>query len=111
MDIDNELLLKSFVAETEEGLAQMEQALLELELHPDDEELVSTVFRVVHSFKGNAAIFELKYAQEFAPHRFQPTLSPAHENPSADENSRKHLFLPNLLTEYRDTAARGNIPR
>jgi two-component system chemotaxis sensor kinase CheA len=44
----------------------MEQALLELESHPDDEELVSTVFRVVHSFKGNAAIFELKYAQEFA---------------------------------------------
>src|SRR5215471_15788063 len=66
MDIDNELLLKSFVAETEEGLGQMEQALLELESHPDDEELVSTVFRVVHSFKGNAAIFELKYAQEFA---------------------------------------------
>src|SRR5215813_3055033 len=66
MDIDNELLLKSFVAETEEGLGQMEQALLELELHPDDEELVGTVFRVVHSFKGNAAIFELKYAQEFA---------------------------------------------
>ena len=66
MDIDNELLLKSFVAETEEGLAQMEQALLELESNPDDEELVNTVFRVVHSFKGNAAIFELKYAQEFA---------------------------------------------
>ena len=66
MDLDNELLLKSFVAETEEGLAQMEHALLELESHPDDAELVGTVFRVVHSFKGNAAIFELKHAQDFA---------------------------------------------
>jgi two-component system chemotaxis sensor kinase CheA len=66
MDIDQELLLKSFVSETGEGLAQMEQALLELEAHPDDTELVNMVFRVVHTFKGNAGIFELKYAQEFA---------------------------------------------
>jgi len=66
MDIDHELLLKSFVSETAEGLAQMEEALLELELHPSDVELVNTVFRVVHTFKGNAGIFELKYAQEFA---------------------------------------------
>lgn len=66
MDIDHELLLKSFVSETAEGLAQMEEALLDLELHPSDVELVNTVFRVVHTFKGNAGIFELKYAQEFA---------------------------------------------
>ncbi len=66
MDIDTELLLKSFVSETGEGLAQMEEALLELEAHPDDTELVNMVFRVVHTFKGNAGIFELKYAQEFA---------------------------------------------
>jgi len=36
MEIDNELLLKSFVAETGEGLVQMEAALLELESHPND---------------------------------------------------------------------------
>ncbi len=66
MDVDYELLLKSFVSETAEGLVQMEEALLELELHPDDAELVNTVFRVVHTFKGNAGIFELKRAQEFA---------------------------------------------
>ncbi len=35
MDIDRELLLKSFVTETGEGLVQMEQALLELEHHPE----------------------------------------------------------------------------
>ncbi|SPF34719.1 CheA signal transduction histidine kinase [Candidatus Sulfotelmatobacter kueseliae] len=66
MDIDRELLLKSFVSETGEGLAQMEEALLELESHPEDAELVNTVFRVVHTFKGNAGIFELRHAQEFA---------------------------------------------
>jgi two-component system chemotaxis sensor kinase CheA len=66
MEIDNKLLLESFQTETGEGLAQMEGALLELESHPDDAELVNTVFRVVHTFKGNASIFELKYALEFA---------------------------------------------
>jgi two-component system, chemotaxis family, sensor kinase CheA len=66
MEIDRELLLKSFVSETGEGLAQMEEALLELESHPDDIELVNTVFRVVHTFKGNAGIFDLRNAQEFA---------------------------------------------
>src|SRR6266851_2966520 len=66
MEIDNEMLLNCFVTETGEGLAQMEQALLELELHPDDVELVNTVFRVVHTFTGNAGIFELKFALEFA---------------------------------------------
>jgi two-component system, chemotaxis family, sensor kinase CheA len=63
MDIDNELLLKTFIAENEDGLARMEQALLELESRPDDAELLNTVFRVIHTFKGNAAIFELKYAE------------------------------------------------
>src|SRR5579864_5117460 len=66
MDIDNKWLLESFQTETGEGLAQMEEALLELESRPGDTELVNTVFRVVHTFKGNAAIFELKFALEFA---------------------------------------------
>jgi len=66
MEIDNELLLKSFVTETGEGLVQMEQALLELEVHPQDLELVNTVFRVIHTFKGNASIFDLKSSLEIA---------------------------------------------
>jgi two-component system, chemotaxis family, sensor kinase CheA len=66
MEIDNKQLLESFKTETGEGLEQMEEALLELEAHPNDTELVNTIFRVVHTFKGNAKIFELKHAQEFA---------------------------------------------
>lgn len=66
MEIDNKLLVESFRTEAGEGLTQMEEALLGLESHPDDVELVHTVFRVVHTFKGNAGIFELKHGQEFA---------------------------------------------
>jgi len=65
-DIQRDLILKSFLAESEEGLSRMEQGILELESHPDDGELIQTIFRVVHTFKGNAAILELKYALEFA---------------------------------------------
>ena len=66
MEIDKKLLLESFHTETWEGLAQMEEALLELESRPGELELVNAVFRVVHTFKGNAAMFELKYALAFA---------------------------------------------
>ncbi|HYA25334.1 MAG TPA: chemotaxis protein CheA [Terriglobales bacterium] len=66
MEIDKKLLLESFRTETGEGLAQMEEALLELESHPGDLELVNTVFRVVHTFKGNAAMLELQHALAFA---------------------------------------------
>jgi hypothetical protein len=36
MEIDNRRLLESFQTETKAGLEQMEEALLELETHPDD---------------------------------------------------------------------------
>jgi two-component system chemotaxis sensor kinase CheA len=108
MDIDNELLLKSFVSETEEGLAQMEQALLELESHPEDAELVSTVFRVVHSFKGNAAIFELKHAQEFA-HALEDLLDRIrnHELSLSPEISDVLLASQDVLRDLTVRAAAG----
>jgi two-component system chemotaxis sensor kinase CheA len=43
-----------FYAETEEDLAIVEASLLELERAPDDRESLASVFRKVHSLKGNA---------------------------------------------------------
>jgi two-component system chemotaxis sensor kinase CheA len=108
MDIDNELLLKSFVSETGEGLAQMEQALLELEAHPDDTELVNMVFRVVHTFKGNAGIFELKYAQEFA-HALEDLLDRirAHEVSFSSHIADVLLASMDVLREFTVAAAAG----
>lgn len=51
-------LLDTFVAEFEEGLGTAEQALLALERTPDDDDSVGAVFRVVHTIKGNAGIFD-----------------------------------------------------
>ena len=44
----------------------MEAAVLALEAHPDDADQVQTIFRVVHTIKGNAAILELPKFQSFA---------------------------------------------
>ncbi|MBK5260172.1 MAG: chemotaxis protein CheA [Thermoanaerobaculia bacterium] len=52
-------LRDAFVAESEEGLSSAEAALLVLERMPDDEESLGTVFRAVHTLKGNAGIFDL----------------------------------------------------
>lgn len=58
MEINREMLLSSFREETEECLAQMEQSLLALETHPEDRELISSLFRAAHTIKGNASLLE-----------------------------------------------------
>jgi two-component system chemotaxis sensor kinase CheA len=108
MDIDKGLLLKSFVSETGEGLAQMEEALLGLESHPDDSERVNTVFRVVHTFKGNAGIFELQYAQEFA-HTLEDLLDRirARELSFSPDIADVLLASMDVLREFTEQAAAG----
>jgi len=60
MKINREMVLQSFREEAEELLVQMEQSLLALESQPDDRELVSSIFRVAHTLKGNASLLEFK---------------------------------------------------
>jgi two-component system chemotaxis sensor kinase CheA len=52
-DLDE--ILATFLAETEEQFAEMEEALVALETHPDDTEAVQSIFRAAHTLKGNAA--------------------------------------------------------
>src|SRR5215467_8785447 len=60
MKINRETVLQSFREEAEELLVQMEQSLLALESQPDDRELLSSIFRVAHTLKGNASLLEFK---------------------------------------------------
>ncbi len=46
-----------FLEEAAELLEQLEESLLELEEAPDDIELVSSVFRALHTIKGSGAMF------------------------------------------------------
>lgn len=46
-----------FLVEATEILEQLEEALLELEDLPDDEDLVGRIFRALHTIKGSGAMF------------------------------------------------------
>src|SRR5579884_1759092 len=60
MEIQRDLILKNFLLESEDGLKLMEQSILELELHPGDSEAIQSIFRVVHTMKGNASLLEIE---------------------------------------------------
>ncbi len=65
-DFDREAVFASFLAESEEGLNLMEQALVQMESNPSDPELLHSVFRIAHTIKGNATSLELGELAGFA---------------------------------------------
>ena len=57
MQTMDEDLIKMFKEEARDLLVELEAALLELEKTPDDKELISRVFRAMHTIKGSGAMF------------------------------------------------------
>ncbi len=57
MTIDLTQFHEAFYEESFEAIAQMEEALLRLDIGTPDPELIATIFRVAHSIKGGAATF------------------------------------------------------
>ncbi len=54
-DAERELITEAYQAQCEEGLFSMEQALLQLEMCPDDAEALNQIFRACHTLKGDSA--------------------------------------------------------
>ena len=106
MEISRDILLKSFLVETGEGLSQMEQAVLALEAHPDDAELIQTIFRVVHTIKGNAGILELPKFQSFA-HTLENLLDEIRNQDLTVTAQIVDLFLSSLDVLREMTAGAG----
>ncbi len=81
--IDRDALMRVFLAETEEILASMEEALLALERAPEDDALIATIFRGAHTLKGNCAtvgfdsVVELAHAAEDLLHELRARRFPA----------------------------------
>ena len=65
-DAEFQAIREVFAAEAAEILAAMEAALLELEARPGDAELVATVFRGVHTLKGDAGNLGFAAVSAFA---------------------------------------------
>jgi two-component system chemotaxis sensor kinase CheA len=66
--------IETFKEEALELLGSLESNLLELEDNPDDKELLSAVFRVMHTIKGSSAMFGLDRMSAFS-HEVETVLS------------------------------------
>ena len=55
MNLDS--VIGTFIAESQELLQQMEDALLQIEHAPDDAERINAIFRAAHTIKGSAGLF------------------------------------------------------
>jgi two-component system chemotaxis sensor kinase CheA len=64
--MDQNALMKIFVAESEDLLANLEQGLMSLEADAADDETVHLIFRVAHTLKGNAGITGVEAVVSFA---------------------------------------------
>lgn len=60
-----EEIFATFIAESHDRLAEMEQSLFELEKSPEDPELLNGVFRAIHTIKGSAGMFSLDVIVSF----------------------------------------------
>jgi two-component system chemotaxis sensor kinase CheA len=71
---DANKFIETFKEEALELLGTLEEKLLELEEQPEDKELLSAVFRVMHTIKGSAAMFGLDRISSFS-HEVESILS------------------------------------
>ena len=61
-----EHLAAGYREEAAERIAELEEALLELDRRPDDAELVDQAFRALHTVKGSGAMFGYDALAAFA---------------------------------------------
>lgn len=64
--MNNDKFIETFKEEALELLGSLESALLDLEENPGDKELLSAVFRVMHTIKGSSAMFGLDRISSFS---------------------------------------------
>jgi len=62
----NDNFIATFKEEALELLGTLETVLLELEDNPTDKELLSSLFRVMHTIKGSSAMFGLDHISKFS---------------------------------------------
>lgn len=61
-------MIQGYKDETNELLDMLESDLLELEAHPDDTDLLNSIFRSIHTIKGGGGVFGFDEISRFAHH-------------------------------------------
>ncbi len=59
-------LIAEFLTETNEGLAELDNALVSLEQNPENPELIKKIFRVLHTIKGTCGFLGLSRLEKVA---------------------------------------------
>ncbi len=78
MALDMAKFLARFVDEAREHVHQLNEGLLRLENHPDDEETINAVFRSAHTIKGSSRMMKLTSISEVA-HKMEDALGAVRE--------------------------------
>lgn len=73
MKINRAALINQFRIESAEHIAEMEKAVLDLERSPENSEVLNSLFRSVHTLKGNAYTLDLNILGKFA-HQLEDVL-------------------------------------
>lgn len=61
-------LIQEFLVETTESLNALDNDIVKLEQHPDDKNLISRIFRLVHTVKGTCGFLGLPRLEKIAHH-------------------------------------------
>jgi len=65
MELDLGEARKTFIAESQELLTEMESSLLELERDPGDQDAVNSLFRAAHTIKGSSGVLGIETVERF----------------------------------------------
>lgn len=61
-------LIGEFLTETNEGLEELDQDMVDLEQNPNDQELLGKIFRLIHTIKGTCGFLGLPRLEKVAHH-------------------------------------------
>lgn len=93
-EVNKELLL-DFIDESLDSLSVVESLFVKLEASPDDLKIVDSIFRPVHSVKGNAAYFGLMRVKEVS-HRMESILDQVRQGRRRIDQRLCNLLLKGL---------------
>lgn len=113
-------LLTEFIAETEEGLRDLDTDLLQLDQGTHDADLLTRMFRVLHTLKGNCGFVRLPHlealahdAETFLIHLRDPsvTITPDLVGQLAEQIDEIHSLFGHIKTYQAEPANDTGEPR
>ncbi len=85
-------IIQTFIIESSELLQEMENALLELENSPDDDDILNALFRAAHTIKGSSGIVGIETVERFT-HRVENVLENVRQGKIKITNDLIELLL------------------